>query len=318
MKKLPVVAFVLLVMAAFPLVSIGQKADYKPGEKIEYRSSGYPEVWEEATFVRHSQDGSQPIIRQKPDQFNKDGFQRATSWSEIRRPGHATRIEPAPPVKTGGAETMALPARFTGGLMTQAEVIAFLQTNMGENPYQNPRREAIKRELAEMIMQRGLDFRYSTSLTDLNKQLNKYGANTSDVSFPLGYNFGPPTPQSWLLGTWKLGKIGAAVDYTKNNRIYTQGEIAVANVGTLTINANGTFNWRASTAATSTTGKWREATPAEMRHVGGAGIVLLKAKTGYDWIVTKNRKTTLAGEWLDISEINTRQINEYGQRGGKK
>ena len=56
----------------------------------------------------------------------------------------------------------------------------------------------------------------------------------------------------------------------------------------------------------------------EMKSKGGDGIVLLKAKSGYDWIVTKDRTTTLKGEWLNISELGTRQINEYGSRGGKR
>ncbi len=55
-----------------------------------------------------------------------------------------------------------------------------------------------------------------------------------------------------------------------------------------------------------------------MKSLGGDGIVLLKAKSGYDWIVSKNRTTTLKGEWIYISELGTRQINEYGSRGGKK
>jgi hypothetical protein len=114
-----------------------------------------------------------------------------------------------------------------------------------------------------------------------------------------------------------VGKIGAAVDYTKNNRVYRQGEIGVGNVGTLTLNANGTYIWKSATAQ-STSGKWRKATREEMKSKGGDGIVLLKAKSGYDWIVTKDRTTTLKGEWLNISELGTRQINEYGSRNGKK
>ncbi len=119
------------------------------------------------------------------------------------------------------------------------------------------------------------------------------------------------------MGAWNLGKTGAAVDYTRNNRVYRQGEIGVANVGTLSLNANGTYVWKSATAQ-STSGQWRKATKEEMKSQGGDGIVLLKAKSGYDWIVTKNRATTLKGEWIFISELGTRQINEYGSRGGSK
>ena len=39
----------LLFIACFP--ASAQEKDYKPGEKIEWKSSGYPETWEEVTFV---------------------------------------------------------------------------------------------------------------------------------------------------------------------------------------------------------------------------------------------------------------------------
>lgn len=302
------------------LQAVAQKKDYKPGEKIEWKSSGYPETWEEATFVKATPDGSQPIIREKPNQFNKDGFQRGTSWADIR-PLRAIPTK-APDVTNQNQDSKdntvtETTKDFGTGLMTQGEVLSFLQTRMGDKPFQNPRREEIKKELAEMIKARGLDFRYSETTPDYFSRLAKYNGITSEVSFPLRDNYGAPTKQAWLMGAWKLGKIGAAVDYTKNGRVYRQGEIGVGNVGTLSLNANGTYVWN-SVTATSTNGKWREATKAEMKSQGGDGIVLIKAKSGYDWIVTKNRTTTLAGDWLSISELATRQINEFGSRSGKK
>jgi hypothetical protein len=119
------------------------------------------------------------------------------------------------------------------------------------------------------------------------------------------------------MGPWQLGKIGATVDYVKDNRVYRQGEIGVANVGTLTLKADGSYAWKALTNEV-TRGRWRKATNAEMRSQGGDGIVLLAAKSGYDWLVTKDRNTPLKGEWINISELGTRQINEYGSRSGKK
>lgn len=289
-----------------------QKKDYRPGEKIEYRSSGYPEVWEAATFVGASADGSQPIIRQTPNQFHKDGFQRATSWTEIR----AVSARPAP--ATAADNRIAPPARSTGtgrGLMTQAEVLDFLQTKLGDQPFQNPRRDEIKKELAEMVKARGLDFLFSSFDSAFYSKLATFGA-TSDLTAPLGDNYGAPPRRDWLMNAWKLSKIGAAVDYVRNDRVYRQGEIALANIGMLTLNANGTYDWKAVTGQ-STSGSWRDATKVEMRSAGGDGIVLLKAKSGYDWIVTKDRRTTLPGEWISISELGSRQINEHGSRGAK-
>ncbi len=136
-----------------------------------------------------------------------------------------------------------------------------------------------------MIKQRGLDFRYSTSLREFRNRLSAVGTS-SEISFALQDNFGEPTRKAWLMGSWTLGKIGGAVYYQQNNRVYRQGETAVANVGTLTLNANGAYAWKSETAQ-STNGQWRNATKAEMKSEGGDGIVLIGAKSGYDWIVTK-------------------------------
>lgn len=198
-----------------------------------------------------------------------------------------------------------------GGLMSQSDVLGFLRTNLGDKQWENPRREEIKKELVEMIKQRGVDFQ-STSLTEFDRQLSKVGTS-SDISFALRDNYGRPTQQSWLMGPWNLGKIGGAVEYVKNNRTYRQGESGVANVGTLLINANGTYVWKSGTAQ-STNGKWRKASHAEMRSEGGDGIVVLAAKSGYDWIVTKNRSTPNPGDWVYIAELDTRQIKEFGSR----
>lgn len=291
------------------LDAFAQKKDYKPGERIEYRTSGYPEVWEAATFVGATPDGSQPIIRQMPNQFDKDGFQRVASWTEIR----AVSVRPAPVTeparRTGPA---ARPTADGRGLMTQAEVLDFLQAKLGDRPFQNPRRDEIKKELAEMVKARGLDFLFSSFDAAFYGKLTKFGA-TSDLTSPLGDNHGAPPRRAWLMGAWNLSKIGAAVDYVRNDRVYRQGEIGVANIGTLTLEASGRYNWQSVTGQ-STSGGWRDATREEMRSAGGDGIVLLKAKSGYEWLVTKDRRTTLPGEWISISELGTRQINEHGRR----
>ena len=313
-------SLVLMTIALLFIADIqasAQKKDYKPGEKIEWKSSTYPETWEEATFLRATPDGTQPIIREKPNEFHKDGFQRATSWADIR-PFSAKTSDKATVNNTeaDNDKTASMATTdFGTGLMTQEQILSFLQGKLGDKPYA-PGSVEIKKELAEMIKARGLDFRHESS-TDFYSKIAKYGANTSDLDFPLTYNYGEPTKESWLMGAWNLGKIGAAVDYVRNNRIYRQGEIGVANVGTLTLNANGTYIWKAG-AKDSTSGKWRKATKAEMQSAGGDGIVLLKAKTEYDWLVAKDRRTKLKGEWINISELGTRQINEYGSRGGKK
>lgn len=314
-------SLVLLIIALLFIADtqvIAQKKDYKPGEQIEYLAETYPkEVWEIGTFVEATPGGSQPIIRQKPNEFFKDGFQTATSWDKVRPLGakKTTAVnEPKTEATINNENTNETTTDFGTGLMTQTEVLSFLQTKLGDKPFQNQRREEIKKELAEMIKARGLNFRYSPS-TDFDSKLSKYGI-TSEVISPLWANFGTPTRESWLMGVWNLSKIGAAVDYTKNNRVYRQGEIAVGGVGALTIKADGTYVWKAGTKD-STSGKWRKATKEEMRNQGGDGIVLLKAKGGEDWIVMHDRNTTLKGDWVNIYQLNWRQIKEVGSRSGK-
>lgn len=328
LKIITTSVFIIVVLLFITNIQVSaQKKDYQPGDKIEYLASSYPkEVWEEGTFVHSTPDGTQPIIREKTNEFHKEGFQIAYQWAKIRplsaKPNNETPVntnqnnKPINDTEAGDAiTTIETTNDFGEGLMTQAEVLSFLQIKLGDNPFQHPRREEIKKELAEMIKQRGLDFRFESS-TDFYKKLGKYGA-TSDIISPLSDNYGKPTKESWLIGVWQLSKIGAAIDYTKNNRIYRQGEIGVGNVGALTLYAQGTYIWKSVTAQ-SISGKWRKATKEEMKHQGGDQIILLKAKSGYDWIVYQNRNTTLKGDWIKISELNTRQINEHGMRAGKK
>ena len=290
---------------------IAQKKDYTPGEKIEYKISGsYPEQWEVGTFVRASEDGSQPVIREKPNQYNPNGFQYYSTWDKIR-PLSAKTANKVPVNDTEADNNATTPETtndFGTGLMTQEQVLSFLQAKIGDKAFTNPPREAeIRKELAEMIKARGVDFRFD-STSDFFQKLAKYGAITSDVSFPLSYNYGEPTKEKELLGAWNLSKVG----------VYRRGAIGVGNIGTLSLNANGTYVWKSVLKTQPINGKWRKATKEEMTSVGGDGIVLLKAQGEYDWLVTKDRRTTNKGEWINISELRTRQINEYGSRGGKK
>ena len=316
----------LLVLTTIVLLFIAdqasaQKKDYKPGEKIEWKTSDYPETWEEVTFVKATPDGTQPIIREKPNQFHKDGFQQATSWTKIRPlSAKTTNKVPVNDTETENDATTPAPTNdFGTGLITQAQIFSFLQAKIGDKAFVDPPREAgFKRELAEMIKARGLDFRFTSSDTVFWNKLAKYGGLTGELNFPLTYNYGEPTKEKELMGAWNLGKIGAATTYVKNDRVYRQGEIGVGNIGTLSLNANGTYVWKSVLKAQPINGKWRKATKEEMTSVGGDGIVLLNAQGEYDWIVTKDRRTMNKGEWINISELRTRQINEFGSRGAKK
>jgi hypothetical protein len=81
--------------------------------------------------------------------------------------------------------------------------------------------------------------------------------------------------------------------------------------GTLVVRPDGTYTWNANTPVS---GRWRRATKSEMdiNHQGGAGVVLLQAKSGWDWVVMKNYQDGQNGEDIAIRYMGMR---EFGSRG---
>lgn len=327
--------FATTIISFLAINSLLAQADkYKPGDKIEYRESVYSETWEPGVYLYATPDGKQPVIRKKPNEFYKEGAQTAFDWERIRPLGTkpATKATAEAPVKTVPAQpsaptetkpvtpapepkTMPAPPPIGagGGLLTQEDVLNFLQTRLGDQPFAHPQRDQIKKELAEMIKKRGVNFRYQ-NLSDFSNQLGKYGAH-SDVIFPLQANYGPPTKEPWLIGKWSLSKIGATVDYKGGDGyIYRQTEIGVKEVGSIIITADGKYTWNIDVPRGVAQGTWRKSTPAEMPYQGGDAIVLLKAKGGVDWIVHQDRVTELKGDWVNIAQLDSRQIREGGFR----
>lgn len=316
---------ILFVLASITTHAGAQEGKYQPGERIEYRASGFPEKWGIGVYVGSTPDGTQPIIREKPNEFFKDGSQRASTWEEIRpltakQPEKAAPaavrqpIPEGPPKPAPDQKTIYLGNEaLDGELLTQGEIRAFLQDRLGETPFADSRKlQQTKLDLAELIKKRGLNFRYEV-LSDFGKQIGKFGM-TSEVAFPLQSNFGSPTKLAWLIGDWALGKIAPTVTHIRGDYLVTQGEFGVSGLGVLSIRQDGTYLWKVQGEREPIRGSWREATPQEMKDQGGAGVVLSKAKTGYDWIVSADRNTTVKGNWINISEIKTRQIREFGKR----
>lgn len=322
------VAFATLVTTC---VTFAQADKYKPGDKIEYLESPAKGLWEPGVYVDATPGGKQPIIRMKPNEFYKDGAQTAYDWERIRPltakaatkapvevpvkagPAIGTLPTPAPkPVVPEPVKTTA-PTMPAGTMMTKEEVLNFLQTRLGNEPFSHPQREQIKKELAELIKTRGVNFRYET-LSDFSNQLGKYGAS-SEITFLLQANYGLPTKQAWIIGKWSLSKIGATVDRDgKDGYIYRQTEIGVKDVGSVIITADGKYTWNIDVPRGVAQGTWRKSTPAEMPYQGGDAIVLLKAKGGLDWIVHQDRVTELKGDWVNITQLDARQIREGGFR----
>lgn len=68
------------------------------------------------------------------------------------------------------------------------------------------------------IKRRGVDFHYE-AVSDFSNQLGKYGA-TSDITFPIGANFVPPTQRGWLTGSWSMDIIGSPTYFVRGNMLY--------------------------------------------------------------------------------------------------
>ena len=307
-----------LVCVAVLLVgtAVASAQTYKPGDKVEYKTQSWPtEKWEVGTVERMTPEGKQVIIRSAPREFYPQGDTRAYSLDEVRPLGAGNKEQndkTRPPTDNPPKETGRIEQSKEGGgsLMTQAEILSFLQNRLGDKPFsvESAKREQAFKDLAQEIMDRGVDFRYEV-LSKFGNELGKFGA-TSTVTFPIEGNYGPPPKQSWLMGAWDTSIVAVG-------HIVSIG----AKAGMLTINGNGTFVWKAyptDPPAKYIRGRWRKATVEEMQdppsYRGGDGIVLLNAKTGYDWLVTKDRVTTLAGDWIDIAELKSRQMHEGGKR----
>jgi hypothetical protein len=306
-------AFLLFLCCAWafgataPRCVAGEDAPYQPGDKIEYRRTSSSD-WEPGEVLKILSGGEQVLIREKPNQFFKDGFERAYSLADVRRRTASPEPKPGTPKPKVNP---AAPIVTTGKPLTQREVLDYLRTRLGDQPFQHPEHEKIKKELAELIKRRGVDFRYET-ISEFGNELSKFGA-TSDITFPIHANFGPPAKRTTLFGTWSMDIIGATTTFVRDNTLYRKME-GFAKGGTLVINPDRTYAWKAYASdqpAKELRGTWREATAEEMKHEGGEGLVLLAAKSGWDWLVTRDRGAP-KGDWIRVTEFTSRQVTEYG------
>lgn len=305
-------AAMLSVFALYMFLSAGSAIagaqDYKPGQKVEYKAQSYPEKWEIGTVEHMTPSGKQVIIREKPTEFFPQGNTRAYSLDEVRPAGQRGNPATATAQEPQAQDTRTRAMNEEGGPMTRQEILAYLQDRMGDKPFQlaSSRREAIFKELGQSIVRRGVNFRYET-LSQFSNDLGKFGA-PSTVVFPIQANYGVPTSRGWYIGTWN----------TSVTSVGRHLSIA-AKSGFLTINANGNYVWKmypTDPPATYAKGSWRRATAEEMAvsYQGGDGLVLLKGKEGYDWLVRQGRETTLTGDWIWIANLNARAQREEGKR----
>ncbi|HMW92369.1 MAG TPA: hypothetical protein PKE54_20255, partial [Candidatus Obscuribacter sp.] len=204
----------------------------------------------------------------------------------------------------GGANVPAAPADLGGtGLLSKQQIVDYLRANVGtDGPH--PRKEEVNAAVVEAIKKRGVNFKYSwQDLPDFTK-----AGGTQVVSYALQDNFGPPASQKWLIGPWEL-------QFTNATGFFASRDSA-AKMGFVSIEPGHTYIWKIHQDDPPNQwidGKWREATAAEMKYQGGAGLVLLDGEQHWDWIVHKDM-TANSGDWINVADINTRQVIRSGVR----
>jgi hypothetical protein len=284
------------------------------GDTVEYKAERFPEKWEVGTVVRPLPGGTQVLIREKPTQFFPEGFERAYSLADIRAVGQQPPVPKAAPAPAAAAARPTAPAASpaagaAGGPMTQPEVIAFLRARLGDgDPFaSNPAREQALQQLRQEVLRRGVSFRYA-AIGTFSNELGKFGA-LSNVTAPLAQNFGPPGTAAALMGKWLLLKVGATTTVSRGGQLYQRQEFA-GNADALIINADGSYLWG------SIKGRWRRATAEELAKSdkGGEGVVLLRGKSGADWLAFHRDEGGPEGRGIKITDLETRNLRERGTR----
>lgn len=215
---------------------------------------------------------------------------------------------PAQPAGPDGVPPLQLPNNpigLGGPVMTDRDVIAFLNERLGPEPFSpdNIRRnirDGVMKDLQAEILSRGVTPAANYSAIENKefvKELRFYG--TPDfVHASLTQGQGEPIKnKEWYYGTWNSTHVAA-----RNKGIIEKG-----NAGGLTINEDGTYKWL--NGATTYEGEWRLATKPEMdvSYKGGTGIVLEGARGGRPFIVTEDDEhgNTVA-EGIRIQDLQTR------------
>ena len=296
--------FAVIVTAACLLATQVQTAaqdkDFKDGEKVEFKMR-QSDPWEEGVIVvKMIGDYKQVLVR------DKNGNQTGIGSLTVRRIGD--RPATTPPVKTNEDvianetkvdRTKPKTVNANGkGLMTKQEIFDFLRTRLPKAP-NDPNAEEVSRALIEEIKRRGVEY-FKVEFNDINNKFVRYSPD-HDIISVIEHNYGAPPSQSWLLGTWNLMVADTGYNYSIG-----------AKAGFLTINKNGTYQWKPGPNDRVINGKWREATAEEMWIQGGAGIVLLNGEGGSDWIARKSVNRSFKGDHIDVALL------DMLLRGGKR
>ncbi|MBX9689005.1 MAG: hypothetical protein K2X27_20015 [Candidatus Obscuribacterales bacterium] len=311
------------------------KAQFTPGMQVTYPGGV-------GTVEYVTPSGKQVIVREAPNQFYPQGNTRAYNLDELKAGGAPAAAQPAQtpqvpataqpqnlaanipqfsaPVHQAAANNAQLPKNAlpamapgpAGPVMTVDDVINLFAAKIGDPKQLSwPQNEQVYAEVAKIIRDRGVDFRFDSAPQKLIDAVNHYQV-FSNVTGAIRQNLGPPAKKDYFKGAWDMSQIGGETrvrQFQPGYDLVTSEHGAKA--GDLVIDGNGHYSWN------GISGPYRDATPEEMAQSdkGGAGIVLLDAKMGQrskNWIVFKHSMTN--GENIEVADLEYRTRREYGGR----
>lgn len=276
--------------------------EFSPGQ-IVYSSYDKDEV----KVIRQDSSGVLCLVKDWKDKVFKEG-----GSSRYYDPSNLSKTSPQASTPAGGGQTAQAnaggDATVLGGSgpLSKEQIIGYLQANVGtDGPH--PKKEAISEAVVAAIKKRGVNFKYGWQ--DLSDFMGA-GATTS-VTYALGDNFGAPPTMPWLTTTWELSftKMSGWVSSMINENAH--------NKGFLLIEPAHTYIWKIhqdDKPEAWIEGKWREATAAEMKYQGGPQIVILNGEQNYDWIVHKDNTAPQGQDWINVADLQSRQIKRGGLR----
>lgn len=313
---------ILICAALAASISVGIKVNvgaqtFSPGEIVQANAYGEKV---DVKVVKQDSSGVQVLLKDWQDgTFKPGGSTRYYSPSELTRPGGGGAGSAASAGgggqaagggygggagSGGGAQQAAAHADLGGsGPLSKQQIVEYLRANVGtDGPH--PKKDAVSEAVVAAIKKRGVNFKYSWQD---GPDISKAGGNRT-VNAACQDNYGAPVGTQWLIGPWEL-------QFTNATGFFASRDSA-AKMGFVSIEPGHTYIWKIHEDDPPNLwidGKWREATPEEMKHQGGAGLVLLNGEQHYDWIVHKDM-TANSGEWINVADIGTRQVIRSGQR----
>jgi hypothetical protein len=303
-----------LATCSFLTIAALAQDSFRPGEIVLLNRYGTPE---EVKVIKQDASGVQVLIKDWQDgTFKPDGYSRYFTPSQLSRregsqPATTGRVQEAAGYSsssTVGRTNASGPSPSAGlggiGPLSKQQIIDYLKARIGTNG-PHPRKEEVIKAICQEIKERGVNFKYK--YTDVTDFIQAGGETT--VGYTVQDNYGEPVKQPWYFDEWDLWFTSTAG--------FMPSLDSGAKFGFLAIEPNHKYLWKIHAddpASKWIDGNWREATPVELKYQGGPGIVLLDGEQGFDWIVHKDQTAERGQEWINIADLETRQI----RRGGKR